>query len=129
MDLDFFKAVNDSFGHQVGDELLKSVANKIGTHIRVTDTGARLGGDEFAIIVFNPHSLDELKVLVQRVIKHISTPVDIQGIEVKVGVCIGICLLPSSATNKEELLKFADEALYKAKKKGTNQSMTYGAVS
>ncbi|WP_415899314.1 diguanylate cyclase [Neptuniibacter sp. QD29_5] len=125
IDLDLFKVVNDRYGHQVGDELLKSVAHKICTHIRTTDTPARLGGDEFAIIVFNPHSLDELKVLIQRIIDHISTPVVLQGKEVVVGACIGVSLAPIHTTDKEELIKFSDGALYKAKEKGTNQFLIY----
>lgn len=127
LDLDFFKVVNDTFGHKVGDELLKVVASRILTCIRATDTPARLGGDEFSIIVFNPHSLDELKLLIQRIIDHVSAPVVIQGAEVKVGVCIGVSLLPSHTTSKEELLKLSDDALYKAKAKGTNQFLIHEA--
>lgn len=127
LDLDFFKAVNDSFGHLVGDELLKEVANRICTSIRATDTPARIGGDEFAIIVFNPHNLKELKFLVQRIIDHVSTPVVIQGEIIEVGVCIGVCLLPLHTTNKEELLKYSDDALYKAKANGTNQFLIHEA--
>lgn len=125
LDLDYFKSVNDSFGHQVGDELLTEVARKICTNIRAVDTPARLGGDEFGIIIFNPKNLDELKLLAQRIIDQISMPVVLQGSTVEVGACIGASLLPLHTTNKVELIKFSDDALYKAKEKGTNQFLVY----
>lgn len=129
LDLDLFKSVNDSFGHQVGDELLKAVAHKICANIRSTDTPARLGGDEFGLIVFNPSCLKELKLLVQRIIDQISSPVVIQGVTVKVGVSIGVSLFPSHSSQKEELIKFSDEALYKAKNQGRNQYLIYRKVN
>jgi len=121
LDLDLFKSVNDNYGHQIGDELLVSVAQKICSNIRTTDTAARLGGDEFAVIIFNPNNLEELKALVKRIISHISTPVVLQGSTVTIGTCVGVSLLPLHTKDKEELLKFSDDALYKAKEKGTNQ--------
>lgn len=125
LDLDHFKSVNDNFGHQVGDELLSEVARKICTNIRTIDTPARLGGDEFGIIIFNPTNLDELRALAQRVIDQISMPVILQGYTVEVGACIGASLLPLHTINKIELIKFSDDALYKAKEKGTNQFLVY----
>lgn len=125
LDLDYFKSVNDSFGHQVGDELLIEVARKICTNIRAIDTPARLGGDEFGIIIFNPKNLDELKVLAQRIIDQIAKPIILQGCTVEVGACIGASLLPLHTAEKKELLKLSDDALYKAKEKGTNQFLVY----
>lgn len=125
LDLDGFKEVNDTFGHQVGDELLTAVASKICANIRTIDTPARLGGDEFAVIIFNPKNIDELKVLAERIIDQISTPIVLQGFTVEVGVCIGASLLPQHTKNKAELFRLSDNALYKAKEKGINQFLIH----
>lgn len=125
LDLDYFKNVNDNFGHMIGDNLLKAVSHIIKTSIRATDTPARIGGDEFAIIVFNPYSLDELIVLVKRIIDRVSKPIIIQGCKIQVGISIGISLCPDHTMNSTELFKLSDKALYTAKEQGRNQFYIY----
>ncbi|WP_415895469.1 diguanylate cyclase [Neptuniibacter sp. PT34_22] len=121
IDLDYFKVVNDRYGHCVGDEVLKSVAEILKSTIRSTDTAARIGGDEFAIIIFNPRSIDELKSLLQRIISRISIPMNIQGDIIKIGASIGVSFCPTQTLNLTNLLKFSDDALYAAKGNGRNQ--------
>lgn len=127
LDLDRFKAVNDTFGHQIGDLLLKEVANRIKETIREVDVAARLGGDEFALIILP--GKDALQAgavtLAARLVDTISAPYKIEGLNVVIGCSIGIALAPEHGTISDELLKNADLALYKSKHAGRNCSHIY----
>ena len=118
LDLDRFKEVNDSFGHPVGDALLKGVAERLQACLRETDLLARLGGDEFAIVQSGSRLRDDAVALASRLIRIFEEPFVIDGHVVSVGVSVGISLAPEHGTDPETLLKCADLALYRAKAGG-----------
>jgi diguanylate cyclase (GGDEF)-like protein/PAS domain S-box-containing protein len=126
IDLDKFKAVNDTLGHPAGDQLLLEVGQRLQSTIRETDVLARLGGDEFAIIQEGgPDQHEGAIALALRIINAISQPFDLNGNEASVGASIGIALAPENGVEPEELLKSADLALYDAKGNGRNDFRIY----
>ncbi len=121
LDLDKFKAVNDTLGHPAGDQLLVEVARRLKSSVRETDVLARLGGDEFAIIQEGgPNQREGAITLALRIISSIAQPFDLNGQQANVGSSIGIALAPEHAIEPEELLKRADLALYNVKASGKN---------
>jgi diguanylate cyclase (GGDEF)-like protein/PAS domain S-box-containing protein len=128
LDLDKFKAVNDTLGHPAGDKLLIEVGRRLRATLRETDVLARLGGDEFAIIQEGgPNQHEGAIALALRIIHAISQPFDLDGHEASVGTSIGIALAPENGVEPEELLKSADLALYDAKANGRNDFRLYDA--
>ncbi len=125
LDLDLFKQVNDTFGHLVGDALLKAVADIFTKFSRETDVIARLGGDEFAILVVHPENEDNAGISAQRIINEVKKPMKIMGKSVYVGVSIGIAIYPKDAENLDGLFKKADQALYYAKENGRGDFVFY----
>ncbi len=117
-DLDGFKNVNDTLGHDFGDFLLQTVAEKLTSSVRDTDLVARFGGDEFAALVTNIHSQDEMIQVAERCLESIGTQVEKDGEFANFGVSIGISMYPESALEADVLLKKADSAMYEAKKAG-----------
>jgi diguanylate cyclase (GGDEF)-like protein len=129
LDLDKFKAVNDTLGHPAGDQLLVEVGRRLQSTIRETDVLARLGGDEFAIIQEGGPSQHEGAIaLALRIINAISQPFDLNGQAAGVGTSIGIAMAPENGVEPEELLKSADLALYDAKANGKNDFRIYQAA-
>jgi diguanylate cyclase (GGDEF)-like protein len=120
VDLDRFKAVNDTLGHPVGDELLRKVAGRLRTAIRQTDMLARLGGDEFAAWIPASDDSDVLARLAGRIIDLLGRPFLIEGMQVNIGASLGIAVAPQDGTTYEALMKTADLALYSAKASGRN---------
>ena len=125
IDLDRFKAINDTLGHAAGDQLLKEVAERIEASTRPADLVARLGGDEFAIIQtgeVGAPSADEqrraARALAERILAVVAEPIDLFGKTVQVGASIGIALAPNDGDDPDELLRKADYALYAAKQAG-----------
>jgi diguanylate cyclase (GGDEF)-like protein len=118
LDLDRFKALNDSFGHPVGDSLLRMVADRLRATVRDGDTVVRMGGDEFVILQRNVSDRSETIVLADRLIEAIATPFVVEGHRLSIGVSIGITLAQSGQLNPERLLHDADLALYRAKQEG-----------
>jgi diguanylate cyclase (GGDEF)-like protein/PAS domain S-box-containing protein len=118
VDLDLFKNVNDSFGHPMGDRLLRLVAARLQSEIRGDNLVARLGGDEFAIVLASDVSPNEASDFADRLIAKLSDRYDIDGAEIVVGASIGIALSPGDGTTTEELMRNADMALYRAKSDG-----------
>ena len=118
IDLDGFKAINDTLGHDAGDLLLKSTARRLEKCIREADTVARLGGDEFTVIMPLIDSFDAAAIVAGRIIKSLMEPFDLEGREGRVSASIGISPLPSQATSAAELLHNADVAMYFAKRQG-----------
>jgi diguanylate cyclase (GGDEF)-like protein len=118
LDLDRFKAINDTLGHDAGDELLREVARRLRGSVRETDTVARLGGDEFAVVLEELVRAEEATLLAQRVLNSFATPFRLSCGEVGTSTSIGIALFPHNGTGVEELLKCADSAMYRAKSTG-----------
>ena len=120
IDLDNFKKVNDSQGHEVGDALLCEVASLLRQCVRKSDTVARLGGDEFAVIAYHLNSDDGAQVIAMKIIDALSKPMTILECEVQIGASIGISLFPACSQDKEELIRQADKAMYHSKNQGRN---------
>ena len=118
LDLDNFKSVNDTLGHQVGDELLKAVANRLRGCVRESDTAARIGGDEFAIVQTGIDTASDTASLARRICESLRAPYNLLGHTVMVDANIGIAIAPNDGTEPTELLKNADMALYGAKAHG-----------
>jgi len=118
LDLDQFKAVNDTFGHPAGDKLLKMVAERLRGLVRATDTIARMGGDEFAIVQAPIKDPAEATVLAQDIIRLLGEPFEIDGHQAVIGVSIGIAVGPGDGLRPDRLLRNADLALYRAKGDG-----------
>lgn len=120
IDLDGFKAVNDTLGHDAGDYVLKQVAQRLLSCVRETDTVARVGGDEFLIIATEINSSKNAAQIAQKVINLISQPVTFNKRQAVVGTSIGIALFPDHGEDMDQLIKLADEAMYKVKNAGKN---------
>ncbi|MEQ8662033.1 MAG: EAL domain-containing protein [Gammaproteobacteria bacterium] len=127
IDVDDFKHVNDTHGHDVGDELLRGVAQRVRDCLRATDTAARLGGDEFAVIqtdLATPHGAE---VLASKIITSLREPQVIGGHQLSVGASLGIAVFPHDAANVADLLKCADLAMYVSKRAGGGSWRCYSA--
>jgi diguanylate cyclase (GGDEF)-like protein len=118
MDLDWFKVVNDTLGHWIGDTLLQSVAERLKSTARTGSLVARLGGDEFAILLPNTCSTEQPEALATRLSEVLSQPYEIYGQHIRIGVSIGIALAPHDGNDPELLLRASDMALYAAKAAG-----------
>jgi|GEM_PF-1606278 len=129
LDLDGFKKVNDTLGHWYGDNLLEIVAKRLSNYVRKNDTVSRLGGDEFIIVLNHLQSQSDAATISENIIKYISTPLTLNHQTVKVGISIGISLYPSDANDSETLLKYADDAMYLAKKNGKGRYEFYSNTS
>ncbi len=126
LDLDRFKQVNDSLGHDAGDQLLQQVAQRLKSNTRDGDTVSRLGGDEFTVILEEVCTdTREAAIVAQKLLTSLNTPFIIKGHEVLIGTSIGIALYPGSANTMESLLKCADMAMYLAKARGRNNFQFY----
>ncbi|MEO5346535.1 MAG: EAL domain-containing protein [Magnetococcus sp. YQC-9] len=120
IDLDRFKWVNDTLGHEAGDALLKEISHRLRVCVRESDTVARMGGDEFMIILTNLTSDDHVAALAQKLIASVREPVHLLGQNVYVGASVGISMFPVDSSNLETLIKHADMAMYQAKEAGRN---------
>ncbi|ESQ79213.1 bifunctional diguanylate cyclase/phosphodiesterase [Asticcacaulis sp. YBE204] len=125
LDLDRFKAVNDTLGHGVGDALLIEATRRLKKMLKAQDTVARLGGDEFAVVVRHLKSPAEAHRIARRIISHLSMPYDINGHQVLIGASIGIEFIDKGAREIEEVLRNADLALYRAKANGRGTFEVY----
>ncbi len=126
LDLDGFKSVNDSFGHEVGDGLLQQVSRRMRDTLREGDMLARMGGDEFAALLPGVDGAIAARVA-QRLLQSVGQPFEVAGHEVQVGVSIGIVVWPLDGATAEELLRHADAALYQAKAAGKNRWRAHAA--
>lgn len=115
IDLNGFKQVNDNFGHDVGDGLIRVCAERLGSCLRRSDSVARMGGDEFTLLLQNIDSHTDVAHLAEKVIHALSQPVDINGHSVVVGASVGIAIFPHAGRDADTLLKHADVAMYRAK--------------
>lgn len=125
LDIDYFKVINDTLGHDSGDNLLIHIAKTINSCLRECDFSARLGGDEFTIILSNIKSKDHITMIVKKLLNEISKPVPIDEHLIQITSSMGISIFPNDGQDIETLLKLADTALYQAKEKGRNQFHYY----
>lgn len=127
IDIDNFKVINDSMGHDAGDNLLTSLTLRIQQSLRRTDTIARLGGDEFAIILENIHLPEDVILVTKSLLGNLGKPLEIHQREVYVGASIGISVFPDDGEDFGSLLKHADIAMYRAKETGRNTFQFYAS--
>lgn len=127
IDLDRFKQINDSLGHDMGDIVLKEVSQRLKAKIRSTDTLARLGGDEFTILMEDFKTPHDAALLGQKIIHVLEQPIHVEGHTLYVSSSIGISLYPEDGDDASHLLKYADAAMYKAKKEGRHNYKFYSS--
>jgi diguanylate cyclase (GGDEF)-like protein len=120
LDLDNFKPINDSLGHEAGDEVLRAVAGRLTACLREGDTLSRLGGDEFVVLLLNITGEKQVSSVAQKIIDITSEPVSMNGRNMQVGCSIGIAIFPKDGADYSSLLKNADAAMYRAKENGRN---------
>ena len=127
MDLDRFKNVNDSLGHNIGDGLLKTVAARLKHCVRDMDTVSRFGGDEFVIVLGRLRHPDDAATVAENILKSVAEPIRVEGYELRVTPSIGISIGPDDGSDPAVLIKNADAAMYHAKEKGRNNHQFYAA--
>jgi diguanylate cyclase (GGDEF)-like protein/PAS domain S-box-containing protein len=127
MDLDGFKAVNDQHGHELGDKLLIEVARRLINIVRGDDTVSRLGGDEFVLLLGEIHSMDEVDILLSRILEEMARPYVIGMQTLKISASIGATLFPFDSSDTDTLLRHADQAMYQAKQCGRNRFHLFDA--
>lgn len=125
MDLDRFKVINDSLGHEVGDVLLRQVADRLRAQSREGDTVARMGGDEFVVLIENRENLMDISAYARRLVEELSAPYLLGTKDYHVSLSIGISVFPSDGSDSQALLKAADVAMYRAKELGRNNYQFY----
>ena len=125
MDLDNFKAINDSFGHHIGDEVLKIVTQRLTNAIKTQGSISRLGGDEFAIILDTLEEEQNISLISNTLLKSLAEPIHLHGNTLYASSSIGISVYPEDTLSMQDLIKFADSAMYKAKDEGKNNFQYY----
>jgi len=125
LDLDRFKVINDTHGHAIGDKLLQSVADRLKSSVRNTDTVSRLGGDEFVLLLSEVGKDEALEVKIEKILTVVSAPYSIAGHEMHVGATIGISIFPQDGDDSATLIRNADTAMYFGKKSGRNTYRFY----
>ncbi|MEY4749916.1 MAG: hypothetical protein RIQ60_2130 [Pseudomonadota bacterium] len=125
IDLDGFKSINDTLGHAIGDSMLQTVAGRLQSTLRSTDTVARMGGDEFVVILTDLNHGESAPRIADKLLAALSTPMDLGGERVAITGSIGIAVYPGDGADREALMRAADTAMYSAKAHGKNQACAY----
>jgi diguanylate cyclase (GGDEF)-like protein/PAS domain S-box-containing protein len=125
LDLDNFKHINDTFGHDAGDAVLREVASRLRDSMREEDTVARLGGDEFVLVIAEQSDVTQLACLVERIRQGVSAPIVVDGKEILPGTSIGVSLFPQDGRTVDQVMRAADSAMYHAKTLGRNNVQFY----
>lgn len=120
LDLDGFKSVNDTHGHEAGDIVLKAVAERLRMAVRASDTVARTGGDEFVILIEDSRDANDARVLAEKLLASLREPIMAGDYQFQIGVSIGISLSPADSDQPTQLIRMADKAMYKVKESGRN---------
>ena len=120
LDMDQFKRVNDTLGHDAGDVLLKEVSNRLSNTVRENDTVSRIGGDEFTILLTDISSVQDVRAVADKILKAMAKPIRVKGQDILTSVSIGITMTPDDSTDTNVLMKNADLAMYSAKEQGRN---------
>ncbi len=121
IDLDGFKQVNDTLGHEIGDRLLVTVGQRLSNCLRGSDTVSRLGGDEFTVILRAIPNVQVAAKVAEKILSTITEPIVLDGYTTKVSASIGISIYPVNSRDSENLIKQADSAMYRAKHLGKNR--------
>lgn len=127
IDLDRFKVINDTFGHEAGDILLLEMASRFSCSVRASDVVARLGGDEFVVLIQDAGDIEQVNAVARKILSAAIQPVSVAGHECRVTASIGICMFPQDAQDEHGLLKNADMAMYRAKAQGKNNVQFFSA--
>lgn len=125
LDIDRFKIVNDSLGHDAGDILLKAIAMRLNEGVRDMDTVARLGGDEFVVVLEGIHDVNDVAFVANKLLANLARPLEISGHDISTTASIGVSIFPDDGLDTDELLRNADIAMYKAKEAGKNNCQFY----
>jgi len=126
VDIDHFKAINDTHGHAAGDQVLQEVTRRLRGSVRASDTVARYAGDEFTVVLRHIVKNDDVQRVAEKILQVISEPLALEnGTRLQIGVSIGVSFFPDDAADAETLLKHADEAMYAAKRQGRNTCRIY----
>jgi diguanylate cyclase (GGDEF)-like protein/PAS domain S-box-containing protein len=125
LDLDNFKHINDTFGHDAGDAVLREIAARLRDSMREEDTVARLGGDEFVLVIAEQPDVTQLACLVERIRQSVSAPIVVEGKEIQPGTSIGVSLFPQDGRTVDHVMRAADAAMYHAKTLGRNNVQFY----
>ncbi len=128
LDLDCFKNINDTLGHTIGDQLLQGFAQRLSTCVRAGDTIARWGGDEFTLLLPQIQTAEDTIILAKRILSELKQPFEIAGQQLYIKTSIGIAIYPQDGEDGEKLLKNADAALYRAKRRGRNHYRFYSST-
>ena len=121
LDLDKFKTINDTLGHEAGDQVLKTVSTRLTGIIRASDTLARVGGDEFILVMQETRRREDATAIAQKILDAFAEPLLIDGHQLHVSTSIGIAIYPEDAKDMETLIKKSDAAMYYSKGHGRNQ--------
>lgn len=121
IDMDGFKAVNDNYGHLVGDKLLKKIASRLRDFVRASDTVGRLGGDEFLVLLNGTGKFHDVVMIAEKIRVELERPFEVDGIELVISPSIGIAQYPENGDDQQLLIQRADQAMYRAKSTGGNR--------
>ncbi len=125
IDLDRFKIINDTLGHEAGDKLLQEMGTRLTQTVRSSDVVARLGGDEFVVLIQEASEPKQVAAVARKILSALVKPMSMQGQECRVTASIGICMYPAEAQDEQSLMKYADIAMYRAKEDGKNNYKFY----
>jgi diguanylate cyclase (GGDEF)-like protein len=125
IDLDRFKIINDTLGHEAGDQLLQEIATRLKQPLRTVDVVARLGGDEFVLLIEEVNNSNQVAIVARKVLASIIKPITLMGQECRITASMGICMYPKDAEDEQSLMRNADMAMYLAKEEGKNNYQFY----
>ncbi|MEE8515178.1 MAG: GGDEF domain-containing protein, partial [Alphaproteobacteria bacterium] len=120
LDVDNIKPINDRYGHEMGDAVLKVVATRLLSSIRAIDTVARVGGEEFILVIEEANDRSDLKRVAERILAMVTRPIHVNGNNCSIGVSLGYSVYPDDGENLEGLIRNADTAMFEVKSKGSN---------